>query len=191
VVAKLDRFGRSLIDGVACIDRIHAAGGTFVSVADGLDLRTDTGRLVLRIMLSMGEWELDRIRSTWNTARERAINRGMYLAPVAPTGCVSRADRRLRPDARSAPVIAELFQRRANGATIAELARLLEERRVRSPYGGLAWAPSSVEGILKNRAYLGESRSGAFLNGAAHPALVDAATCAGRSTWAGHRSPLR
>src|SRR4051812_4383670 len=64
VVAKIDRFGRSLVDGLAAVGRITEAGGVFVSVQDGLDLSTDTGRLVLRIMLSMAEWELDRIR--WN-----------------------------------------------------------------------------------------------------------------------------
>src|SRR3954467_9306477 len=29
VIAKLDRFGRSLIDGLAAIERIGGAGGTF------------------------------------------------------------------------------------------------------------------------------------------------------------------
>src|SRR5688500_14197352 len=71
VVARLDRFGRSLLDGLAAIDRITRAGGTFVAVEDGLDLSTDTGRLVLRIMLSLGEWELDRVRSNWRTAKQR------------------------------------------------------------------------------------------------------------------------
>src|SRR5262249_4696444 len=45
VVAKLDRFGRSLVDSLAAIERIRKAGGTFVSVQDGLDLSTDTGKL--------------------------------------------------------------------------------------------------------------------------------------------------
>src|SRR3954470_24858143 len=50
VVAKIDRFGRSLADGLAAIERVTRAGGVFASVQDGLDLSTDTGRLVLRIM---------------------------------------------------------------------------------------------------------------------------------------------
>ena len=67
VVVKLDRFGRTLVDSLALIARIEAAGGTFASVQDGFDLSTDTGRLVLRIMLSLAEWELDRIRGTGQT----------------------------------------------------------------------------------------------------------------------------
>src|SRR5829696_7662080 len=78
--------GARLIDALAAIERIERAGGIFVSVNDGLDLRTDTGRLVLRIMLSMAEYELDRIRGTWDAARAKAIERGVYMAPRAPTG---------------------------------------------------------------------------------------------------------
>jgi len=58
-VTKLDRFGRSLAHGLEAIDRIRRAGGVFVSVQDGLDLTTDTGKLVMRIMLTMAEFELD------------------------------------------------------------------------------------------------------------------------------------
>jgi DNA invertase Pin-like site-specific DNA recombinase len=86
VVARLDRFGRSLTDSLAAIERIQAAGGTFASVGDGLDLSTDTGKLVLRIMLSMAEWELDRIRSQWDVARERAVARGVHLGSRRPSG---------------------------------------------------------------------------------------------------------
>jgi DNA invertase Pin-like site-specific DNA recombinase len=82
VVAKLDRFGRTLVDGVRQIDRIQKAGGTFASVADGFDISTDTGRLVLRIMLSLAEFELDRVRSNWEDARARAVARGIH--PPAP-----------------------------------------------------------------------------------------------------------
>jgi DNA invertase Pin-like site-specific DNA recombinase len=44
VVAHLDRFGRSLLEGLLAIERIQRAGGTFASVNDGFDLATDTGR---------------------------------------------------------------------------------------------------------------------------------------------------
>ena len=37
VVSKVNRFGRSLLSGLAAIERVKAAGGRFVSVQDGLD----------------------------------------------------------------------------------------------------------------------------------------------------------
>jgi hypothetical protein len=54
-VGKLDRFGRSLVDGLAAIERVGTAGGTFMSVQDGLDLSTDMGKLVAAVQLVAGE----------------------------------------------------------------------------------------------------------------------------------------
>jgi DNA invertase Pin-like site-specific DNA recombinase len=55
VVAKVTRFGRSLLSGIAAIERINAAGGRFVAVENDLDTSTDTGRLVLHILLALAE----------------------------------------------------------------------------------------------------------------------------------------
>src|SRR4051794_32088000 len=44
VVAYMSRFGRSLPDGLSAIKRITDAGGAFVSVQEGVDFSTDTGR---------------------------------------------------------------------------------------------------------------------------------------------------
>jgi DNA invertase Pin-like site-specific DNA recombinase len=183
VVSKLDRFGRSLLDGLAGIDRITRAGGTFVAVEDGLDLSTDTGKLVLRLMLSLGEWELDRVRSTWRTAQERAIARGVHIGP-APIGYRRRDDGRLVPDPCYGRVVTELFRRRAEGAAIGRLCRLLSERGVPTPAGARIWAWSTMDGLLRKRTYLGEVHHGHFVNRSAHAALVDPVT------WQAAQRPL-
>ena len=94
VVFKLDRFGRTLVDSLGLIERIERAGGTFASVSDGFDLATETGRLVLRIMLSLAEFELERIRGNWREARERAVARGLHLTATLPFGYQRDAARR-------------------------------------------------------------------------------------------------
>jgi DNA invertase Pin-like site-specific DNA recombinase len=174
VVAKLDRFARSLLDALLAIERIQSAGGTFVSVQDGLDLGTDTGKFVVRIMLSMAEWELDRIRTTWNVARERAIARGMYLGP-APAGYVKR-DGQLCVDPQTGPVIAEAFRRRAGRASVRQVGLFLEASGVLTGAGRPGWANQTVRKLLANRAYLGEARSGAYVKERSHEPLVDHTT---------------
>src|SRR5918999_4931609 len=183
VVARLDRFGRSLLDGLAAIDRITQAGGTFVAVEDGLDLSTDTGRLVLRIMLSLGEWELDCVRSNWRTAKQRAIARGVHIG-LAPAGYRRRRNGRLVPDPSYGPVITELFRRRADGARIGELCRFLNERGLPTMFGAPEWTWTTVNGLLRNRRYLGELHHGAYVNRSAHAPLVDPAT------WQAAQRPL-
>jgi hypothetical protein len=185
VVAKLDRFGRSLIDGLSKIDRITAAGGIFVSVQDGLDLSTPTGKLVLRIMLSMAEWELDRIRANWLLAKRRAVARGVHVGGYPPFGYRRRKDGRLTPDREAAPLVEEIFRRRGEGATIRSLADLLSASGLHTGKGASHFTGAGVQAMLKNRAYLGELKVADELNPSAHPALVDEAT------WQRAQRPVR
>jgi len=53
IVARFSHLGSSLADALAAIERIQAAGGRFASVADGIDLDTPNGRLLLRLLLSV------------------------------------------------------------------------------------------------------------------------------------------
>src|SRR5215207_10547010 len=119
VVSRVNRFGRSLIDGLVQVERVRSAGGEFYSVQDGLDTSTPSGRLVLRIMLSMAEWELDRIRDDWEAAMASALQRGVYVHGSVPPGYLKRRSGRLRVNPRTAPVIAEAFRRRAAGDSLA------------------------------------------------------------------------
>jgi DNA invertase Pin-like site-specific DNA recombinase len=176
VVARLDRFGRSLTDGLAHIERIDSAGGVFVSVHDGLDLSTATGRLVLRIMLSMAEWELERVRMNWAHARRRAMDRGVYVSGTLPTGYRRRDDGVLEPDPVAGPVITQLFRRRAQGATTAELKLWIEGTGIRTSRGNPYFGRQTLRGLLKNRVYLGELGEGEHRRANAHEPLVDPAT---------------
>jgi DNA invertase Pin-like site-specific DNA recombinase len=176
VVARLDRFGRSLVDGLAAIERIRLAGGSFVSVQDGFDIRTPTGKLVLRIMLSMAEFDLDRMRANWATARSHAIARGEHMGPRPPLGYWREENRHLLPDPAVAPYISEVFRRRAAGASLNELVRFLRHSGVRTGSGREFWHYGSVVSILTSRTYRGELRSGEFANLEAHEPLVDELT---------------
>jgi hypothetical protein len=171
VVAYLSRFGRSLIDGLAAIERITRAGGTFVSVQDGLDCSTDTGKLILRFLLSVAEWELDRTRTGWVVARERAVLRGVYPS-IAPFGYARGRDGRLRPDSQTAPVLVELFRRRAAGARFVDLRDFLRELEMPSPTGSPVWPIDTLARVLSRRAYLGEAHCGSVVNQKAHLPLL-------------------
>ena len=176
VVASLDRFGRSLIDNLAAIQRIHDAGAAFVSLREGLDLSTDTGKLVLRIMLSMAEWELDRVRTRWNTARQRATERGVHMGLYPPTGYRRDHDGRLQPHEHAGPFITELYRRRARGESIRDLCTFLEQAQVPTSRDSRIWEPAALHKLLRNRVYLGELHHGEMSNPHAHPPLTDAVT---------------
>lgn len=176
IVALLSRFGRSLADATSHLARIQRAGGTFVSVDEQFDLDTDHGRLMLRQMLSWHEYESDRIRTTWQEARRRAVARGVHGATHPPVGYKRRTDGRLRIDPRTAPHIKQAFALRRDGATLGDVGRYLRVNDVRSSLGTAVWGPAAVRHLFASRAYLGEASSGAYIQAGAHPALVDPVT---------------
>ena len=57
VIVRLHQIGDSLAQAVDAIERIRAAGGAFASVCDGIDLSTPTGQRILRLLVSVTEWE--------------------------------------------------------------------------------------------------------------------------------------
>jgi len=187
VVARLDRFGRSLVDSLAAIERIQRAGGTFASVTDGFDIATDTGRLVLRIMLSLAEFELDRVRANFADARARAVARGVHPCPVPPFGYTrpensdpaSKGGRvlgPLEPHSVTGPLVRELFQRAARGESWTRLADWLEDEGAETAYRATTWTARAVKEVVRSRVYLGEAHHGEFVNPNAHEALTDELT---------------
>ncbi len=213
VVAYASRFGRGLVDTLGLIDRITTAGGRFVSVGDGMDTSTDTGRLVLRIMLSIAEHELDRIRGNWADSKARAVRRGVHPSAIAPFGYRREGPPRtagggptgpLVPDAVTGPLVTELYRRRADGAGYSELRRWLEQHGARTGHGRAEWSLRGVKDIVRNEVYLGvayaRARNGVgedARNESAHPALTDQLTWRRaqrpgvRTTPRGEPSPIR
>jgi DNA invertase Pin-like site-specific DNA recombinase len=176
VVFKLDRFGRTLIDSLALIERIKVADATFASVSDGFDLSTDTGRLVLRIMLSLAEFELERIRGNWNEARERAIGRGIHLAATVPFGYQRRDDGGLERHPVNGAIVKELFARRAAGEGWAGLIRWMEGTGAKTSRGRSTWRLRALRDIIRSEVYLGVASHGEYRREGAHDALTDEVT---------------
>ena len=176
VVAKLDRFGRSLLGCMTAIERIQSAGGTFVAVQDGLDLTTDTGKLVLRIMLSMAEWELDRVRAQWDAARERAVARGVHMGAYAPTGYLRDSKRLLHPDPIAGRVITELFTRRAQGASIRSLGAFMTEHKVKTPLDNSNWVSAALHSLIRIASTWEAADHGSMIKRVNHQPLTDPVT---------------
>ncbi len=53
LVAHIACLGTSLEEVLAVVERLQAAGGRFLSVADGIDLDAESGRLAVRLLLSL------------------------------------------------------------------------------------------------------------------------------------------
>lgn len=176
VVAKLDRFFRSLPLALEAIKRIDAAGGEVISVADGVDPGTPIGRMMRQFLLSIAEWQFAVAQENWLIARERAVmGRGVHIASKTPTGYMRRENGVLEPHPDHGGVISEAFALRAAGGSWRDLCDLLNARGVVGPYEARQWTTRAATHMIANRVYLGEARSGEFVNPDAHEPLVDRA----------------
>ncbi len=189
VVAKLDRFARSIPATYEAIQRIESGGGTFVSVADQFDLTTSAGRLMLNILSSFAQFERDRITENWQNAMGRAIDRGVHFTNSPPFGYWRGDDGRLVPDDEKAGLVREVFRRRAAGASWGELTAFLNSHTKTST--GASWQGRTVAQLIPRRAYLGEAYHGEYHNANAHPAIVSEQEWHAANALRGPAAPVR
>ena len=132
VVAKLDRLTRSLVGLSDLMDWAQQTGLALIALDLGLDTSTETGRLVARIMASVGEWERETISRRTRDAAAVRRERGdlMGLPGVRDT----------LPD-----VAAQARAARDAGATWQSIADNLNAAAVPTVRGGALWRVSSVQ----------------------------------------------
>ena len=110
MVWKLDRWGRSTPDLVNSIRELDACGVAFVSLKDGIDLSTPTGRLILTVLAAIAEFEADGIRERVTAgvrhAQKHGTRSGKAIGRPATAAGRSVEVRALRARGLSLPAIA-------------------------------------------------------------------------------------
>src|SRR3954466_6133192 len=108
-VTRIDRLARSTFALFAIVKRIVDAGGQFRSLAEPwADTGTSTGRLMLAVLGGLADVERDLIRTRTAEGRSRAKAQGKHMG---------------RPPSLTPAQQKEASRRRAQGATLDELAR--------------------------------------------------------------------
>jgi DNA invertase Pin-like site-specific DNA recombinase len=108
-VTRIDRLARSTFDLFAIVKRIADAKSQFRSLAEPwADTGTSTGRLMLAVLGGLADVERDLIRTRTAEGRSRAKAQGKHMG---------------RPPSLTPSQQKEAIRRRAQGATLDELAR--------------------------------------------------------------------
>ena len=119
VVAKLDRLGRSTIDVLQLAAQAEAAGWHLVMLDLGIDTTTSGGRLVLRLMASLAEWERDVIAERTAAALTAKRQQGCRLGAPTQQSAAGAVAAQVRSTGASWQVVAETLDlrgyKRTNG----------------------------------------------------------------------------
>lgn len=178
IVAFQDRLSRE--NGLATAEvweALDRAGARLVAAAEGLDTAAGDQELLFTIKAAIAREQWKRFRQNWSDARRNAVERGVHFAAHVPFGYERGDDGRLVIDEEKAKLVRSVFKQRAQGASLAELCRFLEAagakpRRGRRVNGEARWTYRAIQSMVATRTYLGEARSGEFVNPDAHEPIV-------------------
>lgn len=179
IVAWLDRLSRDSEHAHRLVRELAEAGATIYAPDAPADWTSPEGELQAGIVFTFAQYVRSRARAGFERSKEQAIARGIPVNSRAAVGYVKGDDRRLHIDPKTAPIIRELFQRRAAGAGPAALADFLESKAVKTSQGASTWSKQAVASLIKSRVYLGElsyGRDRRFVNTESHEPIVDVAT---------------
>jgi site-specific DNA recombinase len=146
----VDRLTRSPGEIEDLITLAERTGALVSTVSGDLDLTTDQGRLVARILASVARGEVER-----KAARQRAANLQSAEAGEQPRKRAFGYCADGTVDPVEGPVVRELFTQYAAGASIGSLARSLNERGITSTRNG-PWTIVGVRKMLANPRYVAE-----------------------------------
>lgn len=151
LVAKLDRLTRSVRD-LDFLLRTHFREenrAALLSVAEQIDTRSASGRLVLNVLASVSQWERETIGERTAAAMQHKRSRGEYTGGRLPYGYRLAADGvHLLPEEREQEIILEIQKRRIRGWSLKKIARSLVADSFFPRRGG-AWHPKQISRILK------------------------------------------
>ncbi|SFF07623.1 Site-specific DNA recombinase [Sulfitobacter brevis] len=186
VVYKIDRLTRSLADFAKLVERLDAAGCSFVSVTQAFNTSSSMGRLTLNVLLSFAQFErevtAERIRDKIAASKKK----GLWMGGTVPLGYDPHPDplvRELVVNEAEAPTVRTVFQLYTELKSLrgvedrAKALGLISKPRTApngETTGGQPLSRGQLHYLLSNPIYRGQIRHKNKIYAGLHPAIIDA-----------------
>jgi DNA invertase Pin-like site-specific DNA recombinase len=155
VVIAVDRWSRDIVHAVQSVRALVKRGVRWYSIREALDAATSHGDSTLGIMAWTADQERRRIRERTVGRRRELADAGHYVAGRVPLGYRRTAGRKLVVVPEEAAIVHDIFERRARGESLSEIAAVLPVTREHA-----TWNVHSIHRVLHRRYVLGEQRRG-------------------------------
>lgn len=185
VVYKIDRLTRSLADFTRLVERMDAAGCSFVSVTQAFNTSNSMGRLTLNVLLSFAQFErevtAERIRDKIAASKAK----GMWMGGYPPLGYDRDPDPNIQSlvvnqkEAQNVTTIFGLFERYGR---LVDVEREASQLAIRSKLhvfpngnrrGGSLMSRGQIHALLTNPVYAGMIRHKDNTYDGLHKAIID------------------
>tara|TARA_R110001599_G_scaffold322654_2_gene533771 strand:+ start:583 stop:2115 length:1533 start_codon:yes stop_codon:yes gene_type:complete len=183
VVYKIDRLTRSLADFAKLVERLDAAGASFVSVTQQFNTSTSMGRLTLNVILSFAQFErevtAERIRDKIAASKKK----GMWMGGRVPLG-YDRSDKTLIVNVVEAETVRTLFRAYLDLGSVRRLKDYADKNNLvtkRHKFasgkedGGVPFSRGRLYHLLSNPVYIGKIRHKNESYDGLHDAIVEEA----------------
>jgi site-specific DNA recombinase len=122
LVVKLDRLTRSVRDLLTLIDTYFRDGQhELLSIGESIDTRSAAGRMILKILTTIGEWEREAIGERTAAVMQHMKSQGEFTGGWPPFG-YRVVDGRLEPDAIEQALIERARAFRSAGMSLRAVA---------------------------------------------------------------------
>ena len=151
VAFKLDRLTRSVYDIEKLMKFVNDNECDIDCMADESNTTTSNGRMVMRIMTSVSQNEIEKCSERTKFGMIGAIKAG-HIPNKAPLG-FKRDNKKLVPDPLTKDIIVRIFNLYLEGKSYQSIANIYNEEMV---LGKTNWRDSSINRIMTNELYKGD-----------------------------------
>ncbi|MDF1510535.1 recombinase family protein [Robertmurraya sp. DFI.2.37] len=157
LVYKLDRLTRSVIDLDHLLKEFSKYNVMFKSSTEVYDTTTATGRLFIRLVASMAQWERENLGERVRMGMLQKAQEGKWVINMAPFGYDLDGIDRLKINASEAALVKEIYSMYINGTGMHKIAKILNQRGLYTKKNK-PWSQGTVQYILTNPIYIGNMR---------------------------------
>ena len=151
VAFKLDRLTRSVYDIEKLMKFVNDYECDIDCMADESNTTTSNGRMVMRIMTSVSQNEIEKCSERTKVGLAGAIKAG-HIPTHTPLG-FTREDKKLVPDPLTKDIIVRVFDLYLEGKSHQTIANIFNEEKIP---GKRKWYDTSIQKILSNEIYKGD-----------------------------------
>ena len=151
VAFKLDRLTRSVFDIEKLMKFVNDFECDIDCMADESNTTTSNGRMVMRIMTSVSQNEIEKCSERTKVGMAGAIKQG-HLPYSAPLG-YKRDNKKLVPDPLTKDIIVRIFNLYLEGNSHQKIANIFNKEKV---LGRDTWYDTTIQKILSKEVYKGD-----------------------------------
>ena len=151
VAFKLDRLTRSVFDIEKLMKTVNDLECDIDCLADESNTTTSNGRMVMRIMTSVSQNEIEKCSERTKLGLAGAIKQGHIPGPL-PLG-YQRINKKLVPNPLTKDIVVRVFDLYLEGKSYQSIANIYNKEKV---LGRTNWLDSTINKIMTNEIYKGD-----------------------------------